>query len=401
MRDIKSRIIATLVAAIGYVVLNIFYAPQATLLSGQVAGKQFQNSDTAYTTSVYVMRFLSGLGGLFTLLFLAVLLIIWITPIRELVKRVKTLFVVVLTIGGTILFGATNSHGYYEKSDYTQAYTILPNESAFWIPDAGANKDSQSQFDSEDYLKANKVAVKRFVVPHAKLSGTGAFFDYYVPSGRLIIVDRTPFSREWVAATDRGTSHKNESFPCQSKEGLNIGIAVSAGASVLEANAAKYLYRFGVLPAVGERSDPKVIFSSVYYSRKVADVMDDVGRKKIQTLVCQEIAARKFDQANEDMNLIMETTRTSATEYFASIGITLDFLGYADEWKFDSDVQKAVNDSYAAIKLAPVLSVLQALAQLKIQEGLGKGLGDKGLPIVVTPDMINTLIGLVRSAPTP
>ncbi len=67
-----------------------------------------------------------------------------------------------------------------------------------------------------------------------------------------------------------------------------------------EANAAKYLYHFGVTPPQGDRSDPKVIFTSVYYSRKLADVMDDVGRKKVQTLLCDKITARSFDQANND-----------------------------------------------------------------------------------------------------
>jgi hypothetical protein len=49
--------------------------------------------------------------------------------------------------------------------DYTEAYIILPNESAFWIPDAGANKDTQARFESEEYLNANKVPVKRIPAP--------------------------------------------------------------------------------------------------------------------------------------------------------------------------------------------------------------------------------------------
>ena len=55
--------------------------------------------------------------------------------------------------------------------------------------------------------------MKRFIVPHVKLQGSGGFYDFYVPAGRLIIVDRTTYSREWVDATDRGTSKKKEGFP--------------------------------------------------------------------------------------------------------------------------------------------------------------------------------------------
>ena len=269
-----------------------------------------------------------------------------------------------------VLLAAPQAQAYYDKTDYTEAYTILPNESAFWIPDAGANKDNQAQFDSEAYLQANKIAVKRFIVPHTKLQGSGGFFDFYVPAGRLIIVDRTPFSREWVEARERGTSTRNESFPCQSKEGLNISVGVSIGASVLEANAAKYLYRFGVLPPVGDRTDPKVIFASVFFSRKLSDVMDDVGRKKVQTLVCNEIASRSFDKANEEANQIMGAVGKAATDYFASVGITLDFIGWADTFTFDPAVQDAVNRRYVASQdqaiaaaLAPYASTIQALAR--------------------------------------
>ena len=67
---------------------------------------------------------------------------------------------------------------YYDKTDYTEAYTILPNESGFWIPDAGANKDSQAQFDIRGLPPdANRVALKRFIVPHAEArkAPAGAF----------------------------------------------------------------------------------------------------------------------------------------------------------------------------------------------------------------------------------
>ena len=393
MKSVASRLIATVVVIFMYGAINFALNPVATILSGQIAGKQLENSDTSYVIAQYGMNFFSNLG-IPALVLLIVLAMIWW-------KYLKMGWVAVVTgmVLCALLGTPQQSHAYYDKTDWAEAYTILPNESAFWIPDAGANKESQAQMDSEAYLNANKVSLKRFIVPHVKLSGSGSFFNYYVPSGRLIIVDRTPFSREWVSAHDRGTSNKNEAFPCQSKDGLNVSVGVAAGASVLESNAAKYLYRFGVLAPVGERNDPKIIFTSVYYSRKLADVMDDVGRKKIQSLVCTEISVRTFDKVNEEANMILDTIKTLATTYFASVGITLDFLGWADTFTFDQEIQKAVNDSYAAQKLAEVLPVLQALAQLKVQEGLGKGLETKGLPIVVPPDMINALIGMVKSVP--
>ena len=78
-----------------------------------------------------------------------------------------------------------------------------------------------------------------------------------------------------------------------------------------------------------------------------------------------------------------------------------DFIGWADTFTFDADVQKAVNDRYAADKLGPSVVILQALAQLKIQEGLGLGLATKGLPIVVTPEMIAAIVGMAKSPAPP
>ncbi len=403
MKSIAGRLVATIVAVIIYGVANALYAPEATLLAGQQAGRQFANDDSSFLASSYIMRLLSGLSGLMTLVLVLVVAVIWWAPIRRWMSP--------LALAAILLTGlpARPASAYYDKTDFTEAYTILPNESAFWIPDVGANRDNQSQLESEEYLKANKVAVKRFIVPHQKLSGSGGFFDFYVPAGRLVIVDRTPFSREWVAVSHRGTSPKDESFPCQSKEGLNIAVGVSIGASVLEANAARYLYRFGVLSPAGDRSDPKVIFTSVYYSRKLADVMDDVGRKKVQTLVCDEITSRSFDKANEEAVQIMQAVKQKATDYFAAVGITLDFIGWADTFTFDPEVQHAVNRRYIASQdqaiaalLAPHAGTIQALAAADALRAFGQRTDGK-LPttIVGLPTDIGGLLGeLLKPGPS-
>jgi len=314
-------------------------------------------------------------------------------------KSVKTLASASLAVIGLIAF-ETSAMPFAETTDRTEAYTILPNQSAFWVPDTGANKDTQTQFESESYYNANKIAAKRFVVPHQKLSGSGGYgwgagWDIYIPTGRLYIVDRTPYSREWVDATDRGTASKKEGFPCQSKEGLNITVGVSIGASVDEANAAKFLYHFGVVPPEGDATDPHVIFKSVYYGRSLENVMDDVGRKKVQTLVCREVSSRTFDKANEDALEEIENIEKNTRAYFDSVGITLNFIGWADTFTFDEEVQHALNQRYVAEHLAPVLPVMQSIAEIRIQEGLGSGLDKHGLPSIVMPDMIKNILSMV------
>lgn len=393
------RVIATVIIVVlwglGYAVLTSTH----TILASHAAGLQFQNSDVAAVVSQTSLYSLSKMVLIPSIIAIIALLLVWVPYIKR-----TWLAAAVLTLA----LSTSPAFAYYDKYDYAEAYTILPNESAFWIPDTGANKDSQVQYDSESYLESSKVAVKRFVVPHTHLQGSGSFFDFYVPSGRLIIVDRTTYSREWVASAERGTSKGDESFPCQSKEGLTITTGVSIGVEVKETNAAKYLYHFGVVSPTGTRNDPQVIFASVYYSRKVADVMDDIGRKKVQTLVCGEIASRSFDAANADANVIMDNVRKAATDYFASVGITLDFIGWADTFTFDHAVQDAIDRRYIAQQdkeiaslLTPYATTIQALAAADALRSFGQHTDGK-LPttIVGLPPQVGTLLGtLLQSGP--
>jgi hypothetical protein len=415
------RVIGTVVTALVYGWAMMAYAPQATLMTGQAAGRQLDNTDAGYLTAVYTMSFFSAAGTIMTVLFVGVLAGIWYRPMRDAIRRVSPTLAMLLAAGGALLIGTSDGRAFFEKVDRTEIYPILPNQSAFWIPEVGAVKDKQVQIDSEAFLNENKVQLNRFQVPHQKLAGSAgnsvfSGWDYYVPAGRLIIVDRTPFSREWVDAVDRGTSTKKEGFPCQSKEGLNITVGVAIGASVSQANAAKYLFRFGVLPPRGEvkgiaesvENDGKVIFTSVYYSRSVQNVMDDFGRKKILELICDQITSRTFDKANEEAKLIKDAAAKQIVDFFAGYGITIDFMGWADTFTFDKEVQNAVNRLYIAKqdedigrRLQPYTEVIKALAQAQAQRSFGDKTDGK-LPTTffgMPPEVVGPLLGVQQNLP--
>jgi len=352
-KSIRIRLVATILAVLVAGFVNMLLSPPATVMAGAAAGGQFDNSNAAFAGSFYGMR-LAGMLVIPGAVMLAVIVAIWWAPLKA---RFLPLVLLALLLPGS-------AQAYYDKSDFAEAFFILPNESAFYIPDVGANKDNQARFGSMEYLESNKVAAKRFTIPHVKFSGSGTWADFYVPAGRLIVVDRTPYNREWVAARDRGTSSRNESFPCQSQEGLNVTVEVAIATSVTEENAARFLYWFGVKPPQGNRADPAVIFTSVYAGKNLAEVMDTVGRGKVQSLVCHEIGARTFDKVNTEINAIMDAVDKSADAFFKDRGITLDYIGWAGTFTFDRDVQQAVNDRYTAEKIAPVLPVMQARAAI-------------------------------------
>jgi hypothetical protein len=358
------RVIWSVIAFLVWSAVNFVLSVPATLISGAAAGRQFDNNDDSYALALFFSRPFTGVNLVLTAIFVLILIGIWWTPVRKLIAAI--------TAAVLLLFAPVwSARAYYDKQDFAEVYFILPNESAFFIPDAGANRDTQTQFGSEEYLKANKIAAKRFQIPHAKLSGSSYSFwsDYYVPTGRLIIVDRSPFNREWVASAHRGTSTKDESFPCQSKEGINISVGIAIGASVLEENVAKFLYRFGVKTPQGDRTKPEVIFTSVFYGRSLPEIMDGPVRSKVQSLVCDEFTKRTFDEGNSQAAAIMSAIEAKTTAYLSPVGITLDYIGWADTFTFDKNVQDVINRRYVAsqeaeiaAQMAPHTGTLQALA---------------------------------------
>jgi hypothetical protein len=413
------RVIGTVVTTLIYGWVMMAYTPRSTLITGQTAGHQLDNTDAGYLTAVNTMNAFSAVGTIMTVLFIGILACIWFGPVRNAIRKGSESLAVLIAVGGVLLIGTSDGRAFFEKVDRTEIYPILPNQSAFWIPEVGAVKDKQVQVDSEAFLNENKVQLNRFQIPHQKLAGSAgnsvfAGWDYFVPAGRLIIVDRTPFSREWVDAQERGTSVKKEGFPCQTKEGLNITVGVALGASVSPANAAKYLFRFGVLPPRGEvkgtpdsiDNDGKIIFTSVYYSRSVQNVMDDFGRKKILELICDQITSRTFDKANEEAKLIKDTAAKQIVDFFAGYGITIDFMGWADTFTFDKEVQDAVNRLYIAKqdedigrRLQPYTEVIKALAQAQAQRSFGDKT-DGRLPTTffgMPPEVVGPLLGVQQT----
>jgi hypothetical protein len=352
------RLIASLICIIIYGWINFLLNPISTIATGKLAGMQLENSDTAYVVSQFGMDFFHNLG-IPAIVLLAVLILIWWKELASLTKLGKTGLLVLFIM----LAGASHAFAFYDKVDRAEAIYVLPDESFFWVPDVGDNKSSQVKLNSEEYYAANKLAVKRFVIPHVQFTGSNPmWFDYYVPSGRAIIQPRTPYNREWTKDSKRGTSPRDESFPCQDSQGINVTVEIGIGAFVTEEQAPRYLSHFGVKSPAGNREDPQVIFASVYYGKDLPQVMDGVIRSKIQTLVCGEISTRPLDKVNSEAYAIMKKIAEDAGNYCASKGITLDYIGWAGTFTFDKDIQQAINDRYSAQAIAPYLSTLQAKA---------------------------------------
>ncbi len=375
--------------------------PIAMIGAGQVAGLQLTNSDANAVVAFGGMKFFSSLGAWVIGLSMAVLIAIWWSPLCRLARAVRD-DVGMLLLAGIFSVLIHPANAFYSATDVTEAYGILPNHTAFWVPGTGDTKGNQAQMETEDFYKANKVPGKFFVIPHIKLSGsTYMGWDKYIPTGRLIVVDRAPYFHEWTKK-GRGTGDgRDESFPCHSKDNIEVATEMSLASSVTEDNAAKFLYYFGVNQPKGDPSAPEVIFTSVFEGKSLFQVMSGWGRGEIQSRVCRHILEHTVEDLALNGNEVLNAIQDEARKFFATFGITIEYVGWAGGFSYPPEVSAAINTRFAAEHIKPVLEVLQAKAVIDAIAGWDRHL-PTSLTILGKPDAtISDVIGGIKATQPP
>jgi len=271
------------------------------------------------------------------------------------------------------IFSVNPSYAYYDKTDYPEYVEIQPNQSAFAIPVVGDTKSTQTSFGSQAFLDANKVATKRFQIPHTLIRNPGWSSDYYVPAAKLILVDRTPYMREWTDSATSGTSSKAEGFHFQSKEGINISTGISIAAMIKEEDAAKYLYWFGTNNVTVNPSDPSSNFASVSYGKSLKEVCDTVVRGYVQSALSSEFMRGSFVDDNAKAGDIMDKIRADVVKHFAEKGIAIDYIGFSGGLDYDKPIQDSINETFittqkalASANMMPAVPFMQAQAAINV-----------------------------------
>lgn len=267
----------------------------------------------------------------------------------------------------------TQANAFYSTRDDPEYVMIQANQSAFAIPVVGDTKNTQTNFGSKKFLDDAKVATKRFMVPHTLVHNANwGTSDYYVPSVLLILVDRTPYMREWVDATDRGTSSKKEGFQFQSKEGITIGAGISIGAMVKEEDAATFLYWFGTKNQ--QFTDVASQFASTSQGKSLSDIMDTVVRGYVQAALAQRFMKLSFADGNAQASAIMDDLHNDITKHFAEKGITIDYIGYSGTLSYTDSIQKSIDEVFIATQKAassaammPAVPYMNAQADINIK----------------------------------
>ena len=221
------------------------------------------------------------------------------------------------------LFAAVALSGCMGKPDLEELVEIKPNETAFMIRLEGDTQKGQAKFMSEEFLNENLVATKRVQIPHRKrVTGNGSNDYEWIPTVKLITVDRTPVSLDWNPKTQ-------SAIKVESLESIDFTIGVVMTASIPQDKAAKFLYH--------------------YAGKSLKDVANQDIQTFVKGILSREFGVRKLEIGQKEKQIIFDIALKEAKEHFAQFGVDINNLGYSEGMTYtDPEVQGAINKTFAA-----------------------------------------------------
>lgn len=203
---------------------------------------------------------------------------------------------------------------------------IQPNETAFVIP-LEDDVDSQAKFESIEYLEKQRVAAKRIQIPTRQRKMGRMPTNYmYVPTVRVVRIDRTPISRQW---TGLDQTKRDAAISVESQDSIGFSVGMNITAYVDEKDTAKFLY--------------------YYRAKELADIVDSNIRGFVQMQLSERFASYDLKDVKIQKNEIVEATRSETIKHFKEYGITITALGMSEGLEFEkAGIQTAIDDAYVA-----------------------------------------------------
>lgn len=244
------------------------------------------------------------------------------------VRRVKKVLAIGITAGAITL--SCSGCGMIRPFDKPELVTIEASQTAFLVDLVGKNAE-QAVFSSEQALAKAKISAKEVQIPHrwvktGRMTGTGE----WRPSAKLIIVDRTPVTREWNASKNEGTSVKNQAIYAESKESIGFSAGMNCSAQIYtEDDAVKFLFS--------------------YNNKTLDEIMDTEIRARVESDFVEQCANKTLNYLLENKEEIMTNVRNDVDKYFSDKGITITVLGMKDGFEYDDpEIQKAINEKFSS-----------------------------------------------------
>lgn len=233
----------------------------------------------------------------------------------------KVILFAVLVVGMFVFTGCIKP---YNTPEYVE---IESHQTAFLIPLEGKTSD-QSAFMSEEYLENAQIATKRIKIDKRwNQTGRRGWKGVWIPTQKVILVDRLPITREWTESSSNGTSSHNEGIMAESKESISFMVRMNVSAQVDEVDASKFLYR--------------------YNSKSLAQIMDTEIRAKVESKFVEESSKRLLSEIHTQKEEMMTSVRELIIPYFKERGINITVIGLKGDITYpNKEIQKSIDDKF-------------------------------------------------------
>jgi hypothetical protein len=246
---------------------------------------------------------------------------------------------------------------------------ISNSQEGFLIELEGDN--SQADTSAEEYLKSRLVQQKRVEIPY-RWKQTWRLHNWgrWIPAARLVIVDRAPENRLWVADRDKGTSNKDEAIWLESKDSVSFstGIAITARIESRD-DAIRFLANYPARPQ--DSSDPEKTYQVKVSS--LAQIMDEEIKNKVQEILGDQANEYNMDELRDQKTEMMQAVREQCEGFFKERGITITTLGMAGGFTYaNPGVQEAIDQVFEAqqdkqVALAEAAAAAERKEALKLK----------------------------------
>jgi hypothetical protein len=347
--SIKGRVGWSLLVIGIYLVLSVAYNAFGPAIEAGAAVNQVHNS---ITDDMYGRLMARGtlIPNVIFYVALFAMFVIWLPGVVRAIRGSKA--AAVLFIAGAIVFNA--ACGAYKLIPLE---TVGPNETAFVIPMEG-DTTQQEKFESVDFLQKHKVMSKRIEIPVRSRSTGRMWWSYeWIPTVRVIKVDRSLVTREWTNEID-GNNKKSEALSVASLDGVNFHLGVNLTATILEEDAAKYLYFHGQKP--------------------LSEVVDSNVRGFLQGFVADEFGRLSIEECKKQKADLFARANTAAIARFKEAGISLSYVGSAQGFQYDDPaIQRKINETQTA-EMAVQIAAKKVQEQIELNKAVvSKAVADR------------------------
>ncbi|MEY2440357.1 MAG: hypothetical protein QOI34_1742 [Verrucomicrobiota bacterium] len=328
MSTIKKWVVFVVVVSVALAIERVWLNAVQPQIATSVAIEQLNGNNNAFRQ----LRLFEAYKGVADMLVaIVVVALAWwlatrprITPRRDWPQ--------LLAITATVTFTVSGCVRPFDRPEYAEIDT---SETGFLIPLEGDTR-VQAKFQSEEYLRQLKVAAKRVQITHrwsqeGRLPNSGR----WIPTVRLIKVNRSPVTREWTAEAATGTAARNQAVWVESSDSVGFSMGFTCTTFIPEEQAAKFLYW--------------------YPSGSLADVMDAEVRGRIQQMAAEIAAKYRLDALRARKQEISDAVKRDITEFFVQRGVAITTIGMFGGMTYENrEIQKAIDNTVIAQQLKVV-----------------------------------------------